>query len=372
MAPWLTSKQHEQLSHLWLEVDGCTKEVECWGVLLHGKVNQAQVIQDLPVKWGQVVCSLQTADGLKDNQRWQHLNMSPSWWHLKERSPKICLCSHILQSIPHVIYMLSLINHTPSGIHVHSLDAYLNINQSSSPAHASFPFTHPLRSSSLTLVFSHQKNPIKSNQTAITNTEVTSAGNVDIFKVWFFKTYRYILFLAKETHANVVPERSTFGSVHSCYPVFGQRHIKIIVALHHASSCHDCFRVWRVIGHGISKALESFLVLTDLNEVHKYRRRTFLLTTFIAWNFYTFVGKFLVIQVCKISNSIVKSDLHLFHNNDGNWATIMPLLGRRLPTHRQLKCRWKICKGLTPPSIGQYGYIPLWTKYALGPSGSVD
>lgn len=38
--------------------------MKCGGVLLHGQVHQAQVVQHLPVKGGQVVGPLQAADGL--------------------------------------------------------------------------------------------------------------------------------------------------------------------------------------------------------------------------------------------------------------------------------------------------------------------
>lgn len=43
--------------------------MEGGGVLLHGQVDQAQVVQDFPVKRRQVVSPLQTAEGLWDGGR---------------------------------------------------------------------------------------------------------------------------------------------------------------------------------------------------------------------------------------------------------------------------------------------------------------
>ena len=60
-----TSQQHEKRSHPGSEVDGCAEEVESGGVLLHGEMYQTQIVQNLPVKRGQVVGALQTTDRLK-------------------------------------------------------------------------------------------------------------------------------------------------------------------------------------------------------------------------------------------------------------------------------------------------------------------
>ena len=52
------------MAHLGLEVDGRAQEVEGRRVLLHGEVDQAQVVQDPPVKGRKIRCPLQTTDGL--------------------------------------------------------------------------------------------------------------------------------------------------------------------------------------------------------------------------------------------------------------------------------------------------------------------
>lgn len=61
----LTSQEHVELPHLRLEVDGCTEEMESRRVLLHGQVDKAQIIQNLPIEGSQVVGSLQAADSLR-------------------------------------------------------------------------------------------------------------------------------------------------------------------------------------------------------------------------------------------------------------------------------------------------------------------
>lgn len=61
---YFTCEQHVEVPHTWVQVDGCAKEVESRGILLHGQVDQTQVVQHFPVKRRQVVRSLQTADGL--------------------------------------------------------------------------------------------------------------------------------------------------------------------------------------------------------------------------------------------------------------------------------------------------------------------
>lgn len=68
----LTSQEHVQLPHLWLEVDGCTEEMESWGILLHSQVYEAQIIQNLPIEGCQVVGSFQAADSLEErgSTRW--------------------------------------------------------------------------------------------------------------------------------------------------------------------------------------------------------------------------------------------------------------------------------------------------------------
>lgn len=63
-----TCQQHVEFAHAGVEVDGGAKEVEGGGVLLHGQVHQAQVVEHLPVKGRQVVRPLQAADGLKSYQ----------------------------------------------------------------------------------------------------------------------------------------------------------------------------------------------------------------------------------------------------------------------------------------------------------------
>lgn len=62
-----TCQQHVEFAHAGVEVDGSAQEVEGGGVLLHGQVHQAQVVENLPVKGRQVVRPLQAADGLEGN-----------------------------------------------------------------------------------------------------------------------------------------------------------------------------------------------------------------------------------------------------------------------------------------------------------------
>lgn len=62
----LTSQEHEELPHLWLEVDGCTDKMEGRRILLHGQVDKAQIIQNLPIEGSQVVGSFQAADSLQE------------------------------------------------------------------------------------------------------------------------------------------------------------------------------------------------------------------------------------------------------------------------------------------------------------------
>lgn len=50
-----TCQQHVEFPHAGVEVDGGAEEVECGGVLLHGQVDQAQVVEHLPVKGRKVV-----------------------------------------------------------------------------------------------------------------------------------------------------------------------------------------------------------------------------------------------------------------------------------------------------------------------------
>ena len=61
----LTGQQHVNLSLVRAQVDGGRGEVEGGGVLLHGQVHQAEVVQHLPVERRQVVGALQAADGLE-------------------------------------------------------------------------------------------------------------------------------------------------------------------------------------------------------------------------------------------------------------------------------------------------------------------
>lgn len=69
----LTSQEHVELPHLWLEVDGCTEKMEGWCILLHSQVDEAQIIQNLPVEGCQVVGSFQAADSLEERAgtRWE-------------------------------------------------------------------------------------------------------------------------------------------------------------------------------------------------------------------------------------------------------------------------------------------------------------
>lgn len=64
-----TCQQHVELAHARVQVDGGAEEVEGGGVLLHGQVHQAQVVQHLPVKRRQVVRPLQAADGLWETKK---------------------------------------------------------------------------------------------------------------------------------------------------------------------------------------------------------------------------------------------------------------------------------------------------------------
>ena len=59
-----TSKQHVECRHLGPQVDGSGQEVEGGCILLHGQVDEAQVVENLPIKGSQVVGPLQAADGL--------------------------------------------------------------------------------------------------------------------------------------------------------------------------------------------------------------------------------------------------------------------------------------------------------------------
>lgn len=63
-----TCQQHVELPHAGVQVDSCAEEVKGGGILLHGQVDQAQVVQNFPVKRRQVVGSLQTADGLWERE----------------------------------------------------------------------------------------------------------------------------------------------------------------------------------------------------------------------------------------------------------------------------------------------------------------
>lgn len=63
-----TCQQHVEFPHARVQVDGGAEEVEGGGILLHGQVHQAQVVQHLPVKGRQVVGPLQTADGLRETE----------------------------------------------------------------------------------------------------------------------------------------------------------------------------------------------------------------------------------------------------------------------------------------------------------------
>ena len=65
----LTSKEHEELSHLWSYADGGAEEMEGGRVLLHGEVHETQVVEDLPVEGTQVVRALQAADRLQEMKR---------------------------------------------------------------------------------------------------------------------------------------------------------------------------------------------------------------------------------------------------------------------------------------------------------------
>lgn len=40
----LTSQEHVELPHLWLEIDGCAEEMESRRILLHSQVDKAQII----------------------------------------------------------------------------------------------------------------------------------------------------------------------------------------------------------------------------------------------------------------------------------------------------------------------------------------
>ena len=59
-----TCEQHEEVPHLRLEADGRAEEMEGGRVLLEGEVDEAEVVEDLPVERCEVVGSLQTADRL--------------------------------------------------------------------------------------------------------------------------------------------------------------------------------------------------------------------------------------------------------------------------------------------------------------------
>ena len=62
-----TAKQHVECRHLGPQVDGSRQEVEGGCILLHGQVDEAQVVENLPIKGSQVVGPLQAADGLHTN-----------------------------------------------------------------------------------------------------------------------------------------------------------------------------------------------------------------------------------------------------------------------------------------------------------------
>lgn len=118
---WVTTcQQHVEFSHTWVQVDGCTQEVEGRCVLLHGQVNQTQVVQHFPVKGRQVVCPLQAADSLYRKRDWRQKSTAyrtrckysnDMWiyntnvkkyirvWSFHNR--KICVCYKIHRNIKH-------------------------------------------------------------------------------------------------------------------------------------------------------------------------------------------------------------------------------------------------------------------------------
>lgn len=54
-----------------------------------------------------------------------------------------------------------------------------------------------------------------------------------------WETYSYIFLLAKETHADVIPERGALRDSKRCHSILIHGHIEIPVCLHHAAGCQD-------------------------------------------------------------------------------------------------------------------------------------
>ena len=64
----LTRQKHEELSHLGFKVDRSAQKMESRCILCHSEMNQAEVIENLPVKWSKIDGTLQATNGLKQVQ----------------------------------------------------------------------------------------------------------------------------------------------------------------------------------------------------------------------------------------------------------------------------------------------------------------
>ena len=97
-----TSKQHVECRHLGPQVDGSRQEVEGGCILLHGQVDEAQVVENLPIKGSQVVGPLQAADGLHTNNVvtsvCMHTN-TPVCLHTNIVVTPVCLYTNIVTPV---------------------------------------------------------------------------------------------------------------------------------------------------------------------------------------------------------------------------------------------------------------------------------
>lgn len=78
-------------------------------------------------------------------------------------------------------------------------------------------------------------------------------------------TYSDVFLLAIETHANVIPQRSTLGGLKRCHTILNQRDVKVAVQLQHTASSQNCLHIRRLKSHRVAKMLERYLILAFLN-----------------------------------------------------------------------------------------------------------
>lgn len=136
---------------------------------------------------------------------------------------------------------------------------------SETPPHANWYLKKKIQSGTSTLtlwLFKHSQNSSLWNAHIISKTLVVEISQTVC--VGSEVTYSNVFFLAKVTHANVIPEMRRLRHCCSCYSIFGKCHIEIIVLLHHRPHSQDCIALTRVKGQCTSQGLKGSMGFAKL------------------------------------------------------------------------------------------------------------